>query len=108
MMQTVKRLCQRLSRQGREMFELLVIEQQSVEEVQQQTGLSRPAVYMWRCLQRVWFAAPTARAIVTREAPWSMRLPSLAMAAACLLFGIAAFVPVDIASAAARALLGGP
>jgi len=65
------------------------------------------AIYMWRCLQRVWFAPADVEPAVQAEAPWSMRLPTLVLAAACLVFGIAAFLPVDIASAAARALLGG-
>ena len=67
------------------------------------------AMYMWRCIQRVWFPAPEARIRVVRDAPWSMRLPTLVLALACLVFGIAAFLPVNLASEAATALLvGGP
>lgn len=65
------------------------------------------AVYMWRCLQRVWFADPDLEPAVTREAPWTMRVATLTFGAACLVFGVFAWIPVDIASAAARALLGG-
>jgi len=65
------------------------------------------AVYMWRCLQRVWFAEADVVPPVSREAPPTMRLATVVLGAACLVFGIFAWIPVDIAAAAARALLGG-
>ena len=64
------------------------------------------AGYMWRCLQRVWFADADVEPPVARDGPWTMRLATLAFGAACLVFGIFAWIPVDIASAAARMLLG--
>jgi len=64
------------------------------------------AVYMWRCLQRVWFADADVEPPVSRDGPWTMRLANLTFGAACLVFGMFAWIPVDIASAAARALLG--
>ncbi len=42
---------------------------------------------------------------VPRDVPWSMRVPTLVLAAACLVFGIAAFLPVGLAAEAARVLV---
>ncbi|MDA1194161.1 MAG: monovalent cation/H+ antiporter subunit D family protein [Planctomycetota bacterium] len=47
------------------------------------------AVYVWRILQKVWFAPADVEPRVGAEVPWSMRLPTLVLAAACLVFGIA-------------------
>jgi multicomponent Na+:H+ antiporter subunit D len=65
------------------------------------------AVYMGKCLQRVWFPAPDAPVTVGRDGPWVMRIPTLVLAAACLVFGIAAFLPVGLAAEAVAALFGG-
>ncbi len=65
------------------------------------------AVYMGKCLQRVWFPAADAPVTVGRDGPWVMRIPTLVLAASCLGFGIAAFLPVGLAAEAAQALLGG-
>lgn len=60
------------------------------------------AIYVWRLLQLTWFAPKDTVACVDREVPWSMRLPGLVLAAACLVFF---FVPiVGIARDAAMAL----
>ena len=63
------------------------------------------AIYMWRCLQRVWFADEDEEPKVRAEAPWTMRIPTLVLAIACLVLGIFAFLNVDIAGAAADAFL---
>jgi multicomponent Na+:H+ antiporter subunit D len=65
------------------------------------------AVYMWRCVQRVWFADAGEEPAVKQEAPWTMLVPTLALALACLVLGIFAWINVDVASAAAETLLGG-
>ena len=64
------------------------------------------AVYMWRCLQRVWFAPADVTPAVEQEVPWSMRLPTLALALACIALGVWASFPTGLAAAAARVLLG--
>ncbi len=43
------------------------------------------AVYCWRILSLIWFAPAEDEAAVTEEAPWSMRIPSLVLGAACVL-----------------------
>ncbi|MFV1958663.1 MAG: proton-conducting transporter membrane subunit, partial [Planctomycetota bacterium] len=63
------------------------------------------AVYMWRCMQRVWFAPAGIEPAVTREVPWSMRLPTMALALACIVLGVWAALPVGLAAAASRTLL---
>ncbi len=65
------------------------------------------AVYIWRCLQRVWFAPADVEPAMKAEVPWSMRLPTLALALLCIVLGVWATIPVGLASAAARSLLGG-
>ena len=65
------------------------------------------AVYMWRCLQRVWFAPADVEPAMEAEVPWTMRLPTLILAAICIVLGVWATLPVEIAGAAAQSLLGG-
>ena len=64
------------------------------------------AVYMWRCLQLVWFADADVEPPVTREVPWTMRVATVTLGAACVVFGVFAWIPVDIASAAAARCSG--
>ena len=61
------------------------------------------AIYVWRVLQLVWFAPADVEPRVTAEVPWSMRLPSLVLAAACLIFGLGPW-SVDLARDAAHML----
>ena len=61
------------------------------------------AVYVWRLVQLVWFAPGDTVPRVDREVPWSMRVPALILAGACVFFGISP-VSVRIAGDAARAL----
>jgi multicomponent Na+:H+ antiporter subunit D len=63
------------------------------------------AVYVWRILQHVWFAPADVEAAVAEEVPWTMRLPALVLAAACVVFGVTS-ISIDLALDAARALLG--
>jgi len=63
------------------------------------------AIYVWRILQLVWFAPKDHEPLVTTEVPWSMRAPSLVLAAACLVFGLSPY-SVALARSAAAALLG--
>ena len=46
------------------------------------------AVYVWRICMLVWFADREQAPAVSREVPWSMRLPGLALAAACIVLGV--------------------
>ena len=61
------------------------------------------AIYVWRLLQLVWFAPADVQAKVMSEVPWSMRVPALVLAAACLVFGLSP-ISVRLAQDAARAL----
>jgi multicomponent Na+:H+ antiporter subunit D len=61
------------------------------------------AIYVWRLLQLVWFAPKDTVPDVSKEVPWSMRAPALALAAACLVFGLTPW-SVDIARSAAAGL----
>ncbi len=66
------------------------------------------AMYVWRLVQLVWFAPKDTEPLVKEEAPWSMRIPALVLAAACLYFGLTS-TSVDIARDAALSLgLGAP
>jgi len=62
------------------------------------------AVYVWRLLQLTWFAPADVEPAVGEEVPWSMRIPGLLLAAACLVLGMTP-IAVDLAAEAARALL---
>ena len=61
------------------------------------------AIYVWRLLQLVWFAPKDVQPPVDQEVPWSMRLPSMVLAGACLVFGLTPW-SIDLARSAARAL----
>ena len=61
------------------------------------------AMYVWRLVQLVWFAPKDTEPMVKQEAPWSMRIPALALAAACLYFGLTS-TSVDLARDAAASL----
>lgn len=63
------------------------------------------AIYVWRVLQLVWFAPKDVEPAVAEDVPWTMRLPSLVLAAACLVFGLTPW-SVELARSAAAVLLG--
>ncbi len=82
------------------------------------------AVYFWRVVEKIYFYKPdtvyevepvdsgfepgTDGCIVSRlEAPVTMLVPTVVLSILCIVFGIAATLPVEIASRAARLLLGG-
>lgn len=62
------------------------------------------AVYVWRIVSLVWFAPADQESRVEDEVPWSMRLPGLVLAGACLYFGMTS-VGADLARTAAEGLL---
>lgn len=74
------------------------------------------AVYFWRVVEGIYFGSPRAGEAaasghdcghpVVREAPLTMLLPMAALAALCVVFGMAAHVPVEAAMKAAGLLLG--
>ena len=51
-----------------------------------------------------WFAPADVEAAATEEVPWSMRVPGLILAGACLVLGVTP-IAVELAAQAARALL---
>jgi len=65
------------------------------------------AVYVWRVVEVAYLQEPDEGAgeMEVSEAPWSMRLPTCALAGASLVFGIYPNVPVAIARQAAQTLL---
>ena len=64
-------------------------------------------IYVWRVVEAAYFQTPVAaRADDVREAPRSMLLPTWALIIANLYFGIDTRLTVDVASQAARQLLG--
>jgi multicomponent Na+:H+ antiporter subunit D len=63
-------------------------------------------IYTWRIVEAAYFRpAPEGREDV-REAPLGMLIPLVILAAACIVFGIEASWPLDLALAAAEALIG--
>jgi multicomponent Na+:H+ antiporter subunit D len=63
-------------------------------------------LYVGRILEVIWFREPVLRAQAASDAPTEMLVPMLALAALTIGFGIDARIPVDLAAAAARTLLG--
>ena len=61
-------------------------------------------IYVWRVLEAAWFAAPEAGTEL-REAPWPMVAACVALAGACVLFGLTTDLTVGIAREAAAMLL---
>jgi multicomponent Na+:H+ antiporter subunit D len=64
-------------------------------------------VYIGRVVEAAYFREPEGRALEVREPPLSMLVPLLVLAAATIWLGIDTRLSVDIASAAAKSLLGG-
>jgi multicomponent Na+:H+ antiporter subunit D len=67
------------------------------------------AVYFWRIIESIYFYKGPEGEYTGRidEAPFGMVLPTLVMAALCIVFGIAASYPVNVAGKAVTLLLGG-
>ena len=64
-------------------------------------------IYVWRVVEIIYFRAPSGTAAVATEAPVSLVVPTWILIGATLYFGIDATTTLDVAIAAARALIGG-
>ena len=64
-------------------------------------------IYSWRIIEAAYFRPATNGDSKIREAPLSMLIPLIALAAVCIIFGTDAAPTGNIALAAATALLGG-
>jgi len=63
--------------------------------------------YYMKMINAFYFREPLKAGIIeAEEAPWSMRLPMMTLAALCLLFGILAFLPLAFVRPAVEGLLG--
>jgi multicomponent Na+:H+ antiporter subunit D len=63
-------------------------------------------VYTWRVIETAYFQSPPEGRTAVREAPITMMVPMVALAAACLVFGLSATWTMDIAIDAAATLMG--
>ncbi|MDX5361819.1 MAG: monovalent cation/H+ antiporter subunit D family protein [Alphaproteobacteria bacterium] len=63
-------------------------------------------LYIWRTIEAAFFRPLPEDAEDVREAPLSLLLPGIVLAAACIVFGIHAAPIVEVAQTAAEALLG--
>ncbi|MDX1422528.1 MAG: monovalent cation/H+ antiporter subunit D family protein [Kiloniellales bacterium] len=64
-------------------------------------------IYTWRIVEAAYFRPPPEGREEVREAPLAMLVPLVILAGACVVFGIGATWPMDLALAAAQALIGG-
>jgi len=64
-------------------------------------------VYVWRFVEAAYLSAPPEGATRKGEAPWTMLVPALVLAAACVWFGLDTSFSVDGARRAAQLLIGG-
>jgi len=64
------------------------------------------AVYFWRVINNIYFKDDGVPARID-DAPAGMLMPAFTLAACCIIFGIAAFIPVYITGFAAEMLLRG-
>ena len=64
-------------------------------------------IYVWRVVEVLYFSEPSEKAKAAKEAPLSMLIPTYVVIGAVLVFGVSTYYSVDLASAAAAALLGG-
>jgi multicomponent Na+:H+ antiporter subunit D len=62
-------------------------------------------VYVWRVVEAFYFREPSARLAQATEAPASMLIPALLLAAACVFFGLDTSATVGPAARAAHSLL---
>ena len=65
-------------------------------------------VYTWRVIETAYFRASPGDHTVVNEAPMTMLIPMVLLAAACLVFGLSATWTMDIALGAAEALMVAP
>ncbi len=66
-------------------------------------------VYIWRVVEVAYFREPDGDAPEVAEAPLALLVPTMALAAACIYFGIGTELTVGVATEAALSLLeGGP
>ena len=64
-------------------------------------------IYVWRVVEVIYFRPKSEVAQEVNEAPLSMLIPMWVLIGASIYFGIDATTTLDVAIAAARALLGG-
>ena len=64
-------------------------------------------VYVWRVVETLYFAEPSAEAKAATEAPLSMLIPTYLVIGAVLVFGVWTVYSAGIADLAAKSLLGG-
>ena len=64
-------------------------------------------VYVWRVVEILYFSEPSEAVKSSREAPWSMLVPTYLLIIGILVFGVWTSYSVGLASEAAQALLGG-
>jgi len=64
-------------------------------------------VYVWRIVEAAYFRPSPDGASEIQEAPLSMLIPLGVLSVTCIVFGIDATATMDVAFAAARALIGG-
>jgi multicomponent Na+:H+ antiporter subunit D len=62
-------------------------------------------VYIWRVVEAIYLRPALPRTEPVKEAPWSMLVPLYVMVAANIWFGIDTTYTVDLAQAAATALI---
>ncbi|MFN0262843.1 monovalent cation/H+ antiporter subunit D family protein [Tepidamorphus sp. 3E244] len=63
--------------------------------------------YIGRVVEVAWFSAPTPETANVKEAPLSLLIPMVVLAACCVFFGVDASLTAGLAEAAAEALFGG-
>ena len=63
--------------------------------------------YVGRVVEVAWFSEPDKKTSELKEAPLSLLLPTVVLAAACVFFGVDASLTAGLAEAAAKALFGG-
>ena len=65
------------------------------------------AAYIWRVVEAAFFQPPPRRAQLYQEAPLSLLVPTWALIAANIYFGVHTDLTVGVAQAAAERLIGG-
>ncbi len=64
-------------------------------------------IYIWRIVEVMYFKPAPEGRVPVKEAPLSMLIPTIILAAANIYFGIETSLPIGVSEAAAKALLGG-
>jgi multicomponent Na+:H+ antiporter subunit D len=65
------------------------------------------AIYFWRIIDNIYFFKGHEVTGNTDDAPIGMLVPTFTLASCCILFGIVAYIPVNITKFAAEMLIGG-